>query len=84
MPYVTVLAEFREQVRKIALETNSESIATNINLIWPLILCHLLSFVATPLLKTCDQLRDETLVELGVRLEDKEGQCPGHTVCLAK
>lgn len=26
-----------------------------------------------PLLQACDRLRDETLAELGVRLEDKEG-----------
>ena len=75
MPYVTALAEFREQVRKLALETNSES-KSDVSA-YP-VQSHLYrsppSFLATPLLKSCDHLRDETLVELGVRLEDKEGR----------
>lgn len=31
------------------------------------------SLKATEILKLCDQLRDETLPNLGVRLEDREG-----------
>ncbi|CAJ1050147.1 cysteine--tRNA ligase%2C cytoplasmic isoform X2 [Xyrichtys novacula] len=50
MPYLTVLSEFRENVRKIAREQK-----------------------VTPLLQLCDSVRDDTLPELGVRLEDHEG-----------
>ncbi|XP_008308918.1 cysteine--tRNA ligase, cytoplasmic [Cynoglossus semilaevis] len=50
MPYLTVLSEFRENVRKIAREQK-----------------------VTELLQLCDVVRDDTLPELGVRLEDHEG-----------
>ncbi|XP_070687265.1 cysteine--tRNA ligase, cytoplasmic [Pempheris klunzingeri] len=50
MPYLSVLSDFRESVRKIAREQN-----------------------VMPLLQLCDVIRDGTLVELGVRLEDHEG-----------
>lgn len=50
MPYLTVLSEFRESVRKIAREKK-----------------------VTELLQLCDVVRDDTLPELGVRLEDHEG-----------
>ncbi|XP_077475928.1 cysteine--tRNA ligase, cytoplasmic-like isoform X2 [Stigmatopora argus] len=50
MPYLSVLSDFREQVRKIARDENVK-----------------------PLLWLCDDLRDVTLPELGVRLEDHEG-----------
>uniref|UniRef100_A0A3P9HMY4 Cysteine--tRNA ligase, cytoplasmic n=1 Tax=Oryzias latipes TaxID=8090 RepID=A0A3P9HMY4_ORYLA len=48
MPYLTVLSDFREKVRKIAREQKTE------------------------LLQLCDVVRDDTLPELGVRLEDHE------------
>ncbi|MED6294779.1 Cysteine--tRNA ligase, cytoplasmic, partial [Characodon lateralis] len=51
MPYLAVLSDFRENVRKIAREQK-----------------------VTPLLQLCDVIRDDTLPELGVRLEDHEGQ----------
>ncbi|MEQ2288704.1 Cysteine--tRNA ligase, cytoplasmic, partial [Ameca splendens] len=51
MPYLAVLSDFRENVRKIAREQK-----------------------VTPLLQLCDVIRDNTLPELGVRLEDHEGQ----------
>ncbi|XP_047219166.1 cysteine--tRNA ligase, cytoplasmic isoform X2 [Girardinichthys multiradiatus] len=51
MPYLAVLSDFRENVRKIAREQK-----------------------VTPLLQLCDVIRDDTLPELGVRLEDYEGQ----------
>uniref|UniRef100_A0A671X7I1 Cysteine--tRNA ligase, cytoplasmic n=1 Tax=Sparus aurata TaxID=8175 RepID=A0A671X7I1_SPAAU len=51
MPYLSVLSEFREGVRKIAREQK-----------------------VMELLQMCDVVRDETLPELGVRLEDHEGQ----------
>ncbi|XP_034039211.1 cysteine--tRNA ligase, cytoplasmic [Thalassophryne amazonica] len=50
IPYLTVLSNFREGVRKIAREQK-----------------------VTELLQLCDELRDDTLPELGVRLEDHEG-----------
>ena len=37
---------------------------------------HLLTLPVPALLKECDVLRDETLIELGVRMEDKEGWFP--------
>ncbi|TRY93243.1 hypothetical protein DNTS_000089 [Danionella cerebrum] len=50
LPYLSVLSDFREEVRKIARERK-----------------------VTELLQLCDQVRDETLPELGVRLEDRDG-----------
>ncbi|CAB1338905.1 unnamed protein product [Coregonus sp. 'balchen'] len=50
MPYLKVLSDFRESVRKIAREQN-----------------------VTEVLQLCDGVRDDTLPELGVRLEDHEG-----------
>ncbi|XP_051578516.1 cysteine--tRNA ligase, cytoplasmic-like [Myxocyprinus asiaticus] len=50
MPYLSVLSDFREEVRKIAREKK-----------------------VTELLQLCDLLRDDTLPELGVRLEDRDG-----------
>ncbi|XP_061563677.1 cysteine--tRNA ligase, cytoplasmic-like [Cololabis saira] len=50
MPYLTVLSDFRENVRRIAREQKVKE-----------------------LLQLCDEVRDDTLPELGVRLEDHEG-----------
>lgn len=50
MPFVNVMAEFREDVRKIAREAK-----------------------VTEILKLCDVVRDEKLVDIGVQLEDQEG-----------
>ncbi|XP_071345828.1 cysteine--tRNA ligase, cytoplasmic isoform X1 [Trachinotus anak] len=50
MPYLSVLSDFREQVRKIAREQK-----------------------VMELLQLCDAVRDDTLPDLGVRLEDHEG-----------
>ncbi|XP_068438089.1 cysteine--tRNA ligase, cytoplasmic isoform X2 [Clinocottus analis] len=50
MPFLSVLSDFREGVRKIAREQK-----------------------VTALLQLCDVVRDDTLPELGVRLEDHEG-----------
>lgn len=36
--------------------------------------CSFLPFAVTPVLKLCDWLRDEVLVELGIRLEDRKGK----------
>lgn len=51
MPFVNVMAEFREDVRKIAREAK-----------------------VTEILKLCDVVRDEKLVDIGVQLEDQEGK----------
>jgi len=50
MPFVNVMAEFREDVRIIAREEK-----------------------VTRILKLCDEVRDDKLVEIGVKLEDQEG-----------
>ncbi|KAJ8406500.1 hypothetical protein AAFF_G00300740 [Aldrovandia affinis] len=50
MPYLKVMSDFREGVRKIAREQK-----------------------VTEVLQLCDEVRDDTLPELGVRLEDHEG-----------
>ncbi|KAG7468378.1 hypothetical protein MATL_G00142280 [Megalops atlanticus] len=50
MPYLKVLSDFREGVRKIAREQKVMEV-----------------------LRLCDEVRDNTLPELGVRLEDHEG-----------
>lgn len=51
MPYLTILSEFRHNIR-----------------------IHARNLKATDILKECDVLRDEILPNVGVRLEDKEGQ----------
>ncbi|KAL9955644.1 hypothetical protein ACROYT_G036997 [Oculina patagonica] len=50
MPYVQLLADFREEVRNVAREEK-----------------------VTKILQACDRLRDDSLPELGVKLEDLEG-----------
>lgn len=50
MPYLTALAEFRDNVRDEAKLLKAKN-----------------------LLQLCDRLRDDTLPELGIRLEDREG-----------
>ena len=50
MPYVRILAEFRDSVRTHARESKNVDI-----------------------LKECDNLRDDILPNVGVRLEDREG-----------
>lgn len=50
MPYLSAFADFRDQVRMIARESNNSGI-----------------------LRLCDKVRDDTLPNLGVRLEDHEG-----------
>ncbi|KAG9352426.1 hypothetical protein JZ751_020840 [Albula glossodonta] len=50
LPYLKVLSDFREGVRKIAREQRVSEV-----------------------LQLCDEVRDDTLPELGVRLEDHEG-----------
>lgn len=50
MPYVQLLADFREEVRNVARDEK-----------------------VTKILQACDRLRDDSLPELGVKLEDVEG-----------
>lgn len=50
MPYLTILAEFRDNVRNSARNLK-----------------------AIEILKECDNVRDEILPNVGVRLEDREG-----------
>lgn len=51
MPYLGIMAEFRDVIRN-----NARTVK------------------ATEILKECDRLRDEILPNIGVRLEDREGQ----------
>jgi cysteinyl-tRNA synthetase len=51
MPYLTIMAEFRDSVRGLARQLK-----------------------ATEILTECDRLRDDTLPQVGVRLEDLEGE----------
>lgn len=52
MPYLEILGEFREKIRKEAKGIKAEGI-----------------------LRECDRLRDEVLPNVGVRLEDDNGDC---------
>lgn len=81
VPFAGLLANFREQVRKIALENKSkliQSTCMRISTIFKesskLIMLIIFYYAATALLQLCDDLRDNELPELGVLLEDKEGQ----------
>ena len=51
MPYLSAIAQFRDQVRNLARGDKN-----------------------VPLLQLCDQFRDDILPELGVKLEDLEGE----------
>lgn len=51
MPYLSILAEFRDGIRTKAREIK-----------------------ALDILKLCDELRDDVLPNVGVRLEDREGE----------
>lgn len=51
MPYLNIMAEFRDKVRT-----------------------HARTLKATEILKECDILRDDILPNVGVRLEDREGE----------
>jgi len=53
MPFLDVLAQFREDVRMVAQEER-----------------------ATKILQLCDELRDDRLLEVGVRLEDQQVGAP--------
>ena len=55
MPYLTVLAEFRERMRTIGMNLKDQESKLAI-------------------MKACDELRDDVLPNLGVRLEDREGR----------
>lgn len=55
MPYLTVLAEFREKVRLIAMDVSDKESKLRV-------------------MNACDELRDDILPNLGVRLEDREGR----------
>ena len=71
LPYIEKLAEFRNEIRTIALNQKclSKQLSGTVCL-----LTHVIT-IATSILEACDKLRDETLPSLGVRLEDKGGQC---------
>lgn len=78
MPYLSVLSDFRESVRRVAREQKGENHNSyrlvsspfrppaGVKLFKP--------SLVTELLRLCDVVRDDTLPELGVRLEDHEGK----------
>lgn len=51
MPYLTIMADFRDNIRS-----------------------HARQLKATDILRECDRLRDDILPDVGVRLEDREGE----------
>merc|ERR1712059_122701 len=53
MPFLDLLAQFREDVRTVAKEEGT-----------------------TKILRLCDELRDDRLLEVGMRLEDQEVGAP--------
>lgn len=59
IPYLSIIAEFRDKVRT-----------------------HARTLKATDILKECDQLRDDILPNVGVRLEDKEGRLTSYHVMI--
>ena len=69
MPFLTLLADFREEVRKRALEVKGQSalhLSAAVFYVAP-------SSLPDPgLLRVCDEVRDQKLGDLGVRMEDKE------------
>lgn len=70
MPYLSVLSDFRADVRKIAREQKGEETR---GFGVGGVLQNPPFCAVTPLLQLCDAVRDDTLPELGVRLEDHEG-----------
>ena len=67
MPHLGALADFRGAVRGMARQVGGSFLLQKNN--------HLVFQVkATDILAECDKLRDITLPDLGVRLEDKEGE----------
>ena len=80
MPYVQLLADFRDEVRNVAREEKGN--AKRFVPLFVLLLPHsellkrhcYFSFPVTRILDACDELRDVSLPELGVKLEDVEGK----------
>lgn len=74
MPYVAALADFREKVRDVAREEKGMSNSSNGHSNH---ICFngfvFLFLLVSRVLSLCDWVRDEVLVDLGVRLEDKTG-----------
>ena len=60
-PYVDTLVDFRENIRKAALNKDEKLIQT--------------------VLQECDRVRDESLIDIGVRLEDRTGTKAVWKVC---
>ena len=71
MPHLGALADFRGAVRGMARQVRGSSLHGNLIL---RLLNNFFQVKATDILAECDKLRDITLPDLGVRLEDKEGE----------
>ncbi len=60
MPYLRALSTFRDDVRKMSLTAASQEDS--------------LKTLPKELLELCDLLRDNELIDLGVALDDQEGE----------
>jgi cysteinyl-tRNA synthetase len=70
MPYLDAFAKFRDDVRQVARQQKCKLTSSSYG-----ILGHVnITLTATDILKLCDEVRDDVLPNLGVRLEDHEGQ----------
>lgn len=69
MPYVTALSDFREKVRDVAREENGKLLIEVVGSYYDV-----LHYSVPRVLSLCDWVRDELMVDLGVRLEDKTGK----------
>ncbi|UYV76253.1 CARS [Cordylochernes scorpioides] len=78
MPYLQILVVYRENMRKLALRTRSGEFSPAVCSSREVTQLCVESAKRSrgELLKLCDYLRDELLPQVGVRLEDKEGQGP--------
>lgn len=76
MPYLSVLSDFRESVRKVAREQKGKDRDRyGLVPVYPPGLIKVFKpCLVMELLQLCDVIRDDTLPELGVRLEDHEGK----------
>lgn len=71
LPYLSIIADFRTEVRMRALEVKGQSESHKFVGVVNVGVASILS-LDVGLLKACDVVRDERLGDLGVKLEDKE------------
>lgn len=71
-PFVSAFAQFRDEVRAIGRQEKGRFICTLYNVV-AVVKSNFLLMKVNSLLQACDNVRDEVLPLLGVRLEDLEG-----------